>query len=1113
MTSNFSFLDKDAKYKDIAIACIEAENALAVSNSAAALQTRRALEIAVKWAYRYDSDLTVPYQDNLSSLVHDYRFKEIVDAKLLPRIRFIISLGNKAAHTVQPMRREQVVEALKNLYAFISWIDCSYSTEPHKEHFDVSLLRDGDELEKKNRKMQDELARKEAAWEAEREKLEKMLRPDKERELFTDIRKENEGARDFVCDDISEFKTRKIYIDLAIEMAGWVIGANCREEVEVAGMPNDSNKGFVDYTLYADNGAPLAVIEAKRTSVDPRIGKTQARLYADCLEKEHGTRPLIFYTNGFDTWFWDDEEYPERLVFGFFTLAELDWHYYRKKNKKPISSVNIDNAITNRVYQKKAIQAVCDTFEHGQRKALLVMATGSGKTRVAISLVDVLLRNGWIKHALFLADRRELVKQAKKHFAKHLPNLSICNLLDSKDDPNSRMVFSTYPTMMNAIDSAMAKDGARLFSSGHFDLIIADESHRSIYRKYQDIFTYFDGFLLGLTATPKSDIDKNTYTNFDIEDGVPTFAYELGEAIEEEYLVTYNTVETKMKFMEEGIHYDDLSEEEKDQWEETFDDGVTDISGAALNKFLFNDHTVDTALQDLMEKGIAVNGGDTIGKTIIFAKNTKHAEFILTRFNTLYPEFAGRVAATIYNGIKYVDKLIEDLSSKDKPLRIAISVDMLDTGIDIPELVNLVFFKKVRSKSKFWQMIGRGTRLCEGLFGVGRDKESFLIFDYCSNFEYFRVNKNGAEVRSVKSLTENLFNIQVKIAQELQSLDYQDNEHKERRKELVEQLHKGVADINESLFSSQLRIEYIHRYNNYAKWETISDEMVRELDKQIALLIAPIEENELAKRFDYLMFTIELAHLQGLPTPNIPMLKVINTAERLAEKGNLSQIQRYAQLIADVQTDEHWENANLFTHENVRKAFRDLLVLLESEHTDIYYTSFEDEVIQIYENPGEFNAGNLWSYRKKVSAYLQKHKHDIVVCKLRNNEPLTGVDFKYIEELLWHDLGTEEDYHETFGDEPLMKLVAGLVGLERAAANELFSEFITDQSLNSNQMEFVTLIVNHIVENGALDKEILNDQPFSKFGSILNLFEGKMDVANIIVSRIDELNNRIEVRD
>lgn len=594
MTSNFSFLKNDPKYTEIATACIEAENAIAVSNSVAALQARRALEIAVKWTYRYDSELTVPYRDNLSSLVHDHRFKEMVDGKLFPRIRFIISLGNKAAHTVKPVSRDQAVESLKNLYDFISWVDYSYSRETHDEPFNASLLQDGFELEKKNRRIQEELVAGESAWEAEREKLEKMLRSAEERRQSTAKRRENQASRDFVCEDISEFTTRKIYIDFALETAGWTMGANCCEEMEVVGMPNDSGKGFADYVLYGDNGLPLAVIEAKRTSVDPRKGKVQARLYADCLEKEHGVRPLIFYTNGFETWFWDDRQYPERLVFGFFTKDELDWHTYRKANKTPINAVKLRDDIANRVYQKKAVQAVCDTLERGQRKALLVMATGSGKTRTAISLVDVLQQHGWIKHILFLADRRELVKQAKRHFSNLLPNLTICNLLESKDDPNSRMVFSTYPTMMNAIDGTRAKDGSRFFTSGHFDLIIVDESHRSIYKKYQDIFAYFDGFLLGLTATPKSDIDKNTYSVFDIEDNVPTFAYELSEAIEEKYLVPYNTIETRMKFMEQGIHYDELSEEEKEQWEETFDDGVNDIGGEALNTFLFNDLTVDT---------------------------------------------------------------------------------------------------------------------------------------------------------------------------------------------------------------------------------------------------------------------------------------------------------------------------------------------------------------------------------------------------------------------------------------------------------------------------------------------------------------------------------------
>ncbi len=1108
MPSNFDYLTKDPKYRDMATACQEAERALAVSHSVAALQARRALEIAVKFVYQVDSELDVPYQDNLSSLVHHYPFKAIVDEKLFPRLKFIISLGNKAAHTAKPVSRRQAVESLHNLYEFISWIDFSYSSDIHTVEFDATLLPDSAEQERKTQQMQQDLAGKQAAWKQEREKLQEQLRSAEERQAFTLQRKTSEQNREFHCDDISEFQTRKLYIDLALEMASWTLGTDCLQEVAVTGMPNPSGEGFVDYVLYSENATPLAVVEAKRTSADPKTGKIQARLYADCLEKTHGIRPLIFYTNGFEIWFWDDTAYPERRVFGFFSRDELDWHYYRKAHKKPIHAVQIDDKITNRVYQKMAVQAVCDALQKGQRKALLVMATGSGKTRTAISIVDVLLQNGWIKHILFLADRRELVKQAKKHFNTLLPNLTLCNLLDSKDDPAARMVFSTYPTMMNAIDATRKPDGSRLFSVGHFDLMIVDESHRSIYKKYQDIFTYFDGYLLGLTATPKSDIDKNTYHVFELEDNVPTFAYELKEAVDDEFLVPYRTLETKMKFLQEGIHYDDLSEEEKELWEDTFEEGVRDVPSAALNTFLFNSHTVDTVLQNLMTKGIRVQGGDLIGKSLIFAANTKHADFILERFNALYPAFTGRFCATIYNGIKYVDTLIDDLGEKDKFPQIAISVDMLDTGIDIPELVNLVFFKRLRSKSKFWQMIGRGTRLCPDLFGVGQDKDSFLIFDYCGNFEFFRIEKNGTEAPAIKSLTEMLFILQIKIAQKLEHLDYQSEPYQSHRNQLVEELYNAVHTIDKELFSSQMRIEYIHRYRQREKWNSISDTMLRELQEELAPIIPAGQENELAKRFDVLMYTIELATLEGMAVPR-QQHKVILTAEKLEEKGNLAQVQQHAGLIRRVQTEEYWQNADLFAHEEVRKALRDLLVLLEKENTRVYYTSFTDTVISVTDGEPDYGADNLQSYRKKVNHYLQTHKDDLVVHKLRNNIPLTESDVRHLENLLWHELGTEKDYHQAFGDEPLVRFVAGLVGLERSAALEVFSEFMADHTLNSDQMEFVQLVVDHIIENGSLDKPILNDHPYNKHGSIVELFEGKLNVAKEIVKRIDTLNARV----
>jgi len=1105
--SQFDYLKPYPYFSEIMHVCGEAEVSISVSNATCALQARRALEVAVKWMYRYDDALTVPYQDNLSSLIHDYKFKQLVDSRLFPRIKFVISLGNKAAHSSKAMRRDETVESLRNLYDFVRWLAFTYAKANHRILFDAAQLPDSAASEKRTQAMMQALAAKESAWAEERTKLKDALQSAEERVKFAEARTKPTQAADFNCDEISEFKTRKVYIDLALELSGWELGSNCLEEVEVSGMPNPSGTGFVDYVLYADNGLPLAVVEAKKTSVDPQVGKQQAKLYADCLEKKHGVRPLIYFTNGFTTYFWDDENAHERTVFGFFTLEELETHKFQNQHRQPLHGVSPNLEIADRVYQLKAIQAVCKNLTLGQRKSLLVMATGSGKTRTAVSLVEVLQRQGWIKNILFLADRRELVKQAKKSFAALLPNLSMCNLLDGKDDPTARMVFSTYPTMMNAIDKTRRKDGSPLFTCGHFDLVIVDESHRSIYKKYKDIFRYFDSYLLGLTATPKSDIDHNTYSIFDIEDGVPTFAYELAEAIDEKYLVPYRTVETTMKFMEEGIHYDKLPPEEQEQWEDTFDEGVKDISSEALNKFLFNDNTVDTVLQALMESGIKVQGGDKTGKTIVFAANTKHADFILQRFIKLYPEQVNQ-AASVYNGIKYVDTVIEDLGEKDKDPRIAISVDMLDTGIDIPELVNLVFFKRVRSKSKFWQMIGRGTRLCENLFGGGENKKEFVIFDYCGNFDYFRAEKNGKEAKAVKSLTENLFTIRARIAQELQHTDHQTADLLAHRGQLVDELLAAVKGIDETLFSSQMRIQYIHRYNKAEPWQTISDEMLRELEKEIAIILPAIDEEELAKRFDYLMYTIEYAGLRGEPFSK-PKFKVQVTAENLSKIGNLPQVKQHAALIAEVQSEAFWKAADTFDYERVRQALRDLIQLLEDEKTGIFYTSFQDEVKAVHEHPGEYGSGEFHDYRKKVEAYLKDYSNDLSVHKLRFNEELTEQDLKHLENILWEELGSQEDYKKAYGEMPLLHLAARLVGLDLAAANALFSEFINDQSLDSDQLEFVQLIVNHVVVNGMLDKNELNDHPFTRHGSILSLFDGKGDVAQKIVKQIDAFNARV----
>ncbi|MBO5003017.1 DEAD/DEAH box helicase family protein, partial [Methanocorpusculaceae archaeon] len=537
--------------------------------------------------------------------------------------------------------------------------------------------------------------------------------------------------------DTSEFETRKKYIDVDLKYQGWEFEKNWFNEFEVDTMAGiDGQSGFADYVLFGKDGKPLAVIEAKKTCKDPNIGKQQCKLYADSLERKYGRRPVMFYTNGFETYFWDDLAAPPRQVSTIFSESDIQRLIDRRENKKDLRTIPVDDKITNRYYQKEAIRAVCDNFQNGIRKSLLVMATGTGKTRTAVSLVDVLSRGGHILNVLFLADRTPLVDQAEEAFENNLKDISRCNLLKNKKDTSARIIFSTYPTILNTIDKI--ENGKSRFSPAHFDLIILDEAHRSIFKKYRAIFDYFDACLLGLTATPKDEIDRNTYDFFETEPDVPTFAYDYETAVyKDRYLVPYHNIEVKTQFLEEGIYYDDLSEEDKERFEEDFTEdfeGAEFIPSAALNRFIFNQNTVDIVLNDLMENGIKTAGGDRIGKTIIFAQNKIHAQFITERFDKLYPQYKGLLARRIVHEDNYAKTLITDFKQPEKNPHIAVSVDMMDTGVDVPEVVNLVFFKKVRSKTKFWQMIGRGTRLCpdleciDGQNGEYRGKKYFYIF-------------------------------------------------------------------------------------------------------------------------------------------------------------------------------------------------------------------------------------------------------------------------------------------------------------------------------------------------------------------------------------------------
>ncbi|HBF4558562.1 DEAD/DEAH box helicase family protein [Clostridioides difficile] len=1101
---NFDFLQKKKNFNSFNTACLEAEKSILVSPSTCATITRRALELAVKWLYANDSDLVLPYQDNLSTLIHNNSFIELIDYDMLPLLKYIVKLGNLSVHTSANIERGEAILSLNNLHQFVSWIDYCYSDEYTAEDFNEDLLLHGEE----KRTRPDELKNLYERLSSKDKKLEEVIKENKElRKSLTEKRKVNTVNYDFKIDEVSEFETRKRYINIELKLAGWEFGKDIGEEIEVQGMPNESGVGYVDYVLYGENGKPLAVVEAKRTSKDPKIGQQQAKLYADCLEKRYSQRPVIFLTNGFDMYIWDD--YSDRKVYGFYKKSELQLMIDRRKSKKSLSSVTINDEISNRYYQKEAIRAVCEALENKQRKTLLVCATGTGKTRIAISIVDVLSRHNWIKNILFLADRKALVKQAKKSFTKLLPNLALCNLLDSKDSPeDARMIFSTYPTMMNAIDDTKSKDGKRLFTPGHFDLIIIDESHRSIYKKYKSIFDYFDSYLMGLTATPKDEIDKNTYSVFDMENGVPTYAYEYNKAVEDGYLVDYTSIEFKTKIMEDGIKYDELSDEEKEEYENTFNDDESigdEIGNNAVNEWLFNSDTIDLVLNKLMTEGLKIEGEEKIGKTIIFAKNTKHARAIVERFNKLYPKYGGNFVKAVDYSINYVDSIIDDFSDKNKLPQIAVSVDMLDTGIDIPEILNLVFFKKVRSKTKFWQMIGRGTRLCPDLLGVDMDKERFLIFDFCNNFEFFKFNPKGFEGNKAETLTEKLFNIKVSMVKELQDIKYIEGKYAELRKELLEELITSVKALNEDSYIVRMNLSYVHKYKNENVWSNIGAVAQNEIREYISPLITSYSDDELAKRFDVVMYNIQLAYLQN-NNASKGIRHVMVTAEKLSKLGTIPQIQQQKYTIEKAMTEDFWEDSDIFEVEEVRISLRELIKYLEKSSQKIYYTSFEDMIVAEDRNDSVYNANNLKNYKKKVEYYLNSHKDELAIFKLRNNKKITKQDVETLEEILLKLLGNCDDYKKEFGDTPVSQLVRKLVGLDREAANEAFSEFLNNKSFNTKQIHFVKLIVDYVVKNGFIeDNKVLMEDPFRTVGSIIDLFENHIEERNKLIKTINKI--------
>ncbi len=1109
--SNFTFLQ--AEWPLLHESAVKAEALVHADARAACFYARRALELAVAWLYKNERDLRLPYQDNLNALIHEPSFGQVVGQAVFTKTKVIKDLGNLAVHSPRKVLPADALVAARELFHVSYWLARTYGQRGRPDPglaFNPALLVQPAAAGPVQAQAQttDQLQKLQAQLAERDEKLSTLLGAkvalDAELSRLRDevaaAKKANAATPD--THDYSEAETRDYFIDLLLKEAGWQLDPKKNFEIEVTGMPNAQNKGYVDYVLWGDDGKPLALVEAKRTKKGAKEGQQQAKLYADCLEAQYGQRPVIFCSNGYEHWIWDDTLYPPRAVQGFYKKAELALMIQRRISRKTLATAAIDGCIIERYYQVRTVRRIGETFErHNLRKALAVMATGAGKTRTVIALADVLMRANWVKRVLFLADRVALVNQAVNAFKLHLPDSSPINLVTDKHT-EGRVFVSTYPTMMGLIDEAgVGNDvGQRRFGVGHFDLIVIDEAHRSVYQKYRAIFEYFDCLLVGLTATPKDEIDHNTYGLFDLESGVPTDAYPLDQAVADGHLVPPLAVSVPLKFQREGIKYAELSEAEKEQWDDLDwnEDGApppNEVDPAALNQWLFNTDTVDKVLAHLMTRGQKVAGGDRLGKTIVFAKNNDHAEFIAQRFNVNYPHYKGEFARVVTYKTVYAQSLIDAFSAKDKAPHIAISVDMLDTGIDVPEVLNLVFFKIVRSRTKFWQMVGRGTRLCPDLFGPGEHKKFFYLFDYCQNLEFFSQNPNTVDGTTGESLSTRLFKARLSLIEEL--------DHKAASAPIISEslpkfgdvptepqlrhstavhLHQVVAAMNTENFVVRPQRKVVEKFAKPEAWKWLGQDEQTELATLVANLPTElVDGDEEAKRFDMLVLRTQLSILQAKPGFAGLRDQIRSIANALEQQEAVPAIKAEIVLIQAIAGDEWWDDVTLGMLENARKRLRALVKLIEKSKKIVVYTDFEDELgaETTIDLPEIADGLDMAKFKDKARQFLKANEGHVALQRLRRGQPLTGVDLKELERML-ADAGGSAALIQKAADESLGlgMFIRSLVGMEREAVALAFSDVIAGTKATPDQIEFIELIVSELTANGVMDAGRLYESPF-----------------------------------
>ena len=883
---------------------------------------------------------------------------------------------------------------------------------------------------------------------------------------------------------------RKKYIEACLTESSWkivqkegVILPNC---VTLNFALNNGEK--IDYVFTGSDNKPLAIVELTVSSQNIIKGREKAYKQAEALEQTFGYKPIVYYTNGYVIYCQDWLGFEPRRVFTFHNTKELELLILRKTTRTPIDNPVINQAIVNRKYQNESVQKICEVFSGGRRRSLLVLATGTGKTRVSIAAVDVLLKNNWVKNVLFLADRKSLVHQAHKAFTKLLPSATTSIFsADSLDkNPNARIIFSTYQSMMPMINGE-----SKEFGVGRFDLIIIDEAHRSVFDKFGAIFSYFDGLIIGLTATPKNDQSKSTYEVLKIDSEQPDYDYSLDKAVEEGYLVGFSIINRTTKMNERHFRYCDLSDEEKQKNEAQFsiidddEEKEEEMSDAKkLSGRVVNIPTIDIMLNDLMTEGLSVDGGDKIGKTIIFAKSHFEASIIVERFNALYGaslgnEFCTLIDSTVPNALTLIDKF----TSRDSLPQIAVTVSLLDTGVDVPDILNLVFFKELKSKIKFLQMIGRGTRLSNDIFGPGINKSQFYIFDYYDNFNYFKDKDGkyttvGDKPSKRMKFSYNFYGTLLKIAHYLYLLEepteFEFNYAENIKKDLFSQTQKLVNDR----IAVQQSIAYVNKYRDINNWILSRMEVCDEINNKVTCLFDSYPGSYRIKVFDYSMYRVELALLHRIfgektigfgSTTSFIGKTIAFICKSLLKKTNIPAVDAKKDIISELSEIEKIDDLTVEKCEYYRENIRDLIQFVDFPN---YYYRFviDDELVV----PTVSEQGS--DIDKAFTDYLKTNNPTFI--KLMTLQPLTKDEYDELNSDIQGLLNGAPLSNLTKGV-PLLIFMRSKLGIEDQAIMSAFGHFLNNVILNDEQLEYCNNIIEYTKVNGDfVPQNLMTVSPF-----------------------------------